>query len=320
MSATTRSAPIWSASARRFASRSAATMLRQPRARRTWMVSRPIIPQPMTTTRSAAAGRRRSTAWTATDSGSTIAACSNEQPVGHLVENPRRHRDELGEGAVTAVIGAGDAEHHPRVAQVDVAAAAEVAAAARRRRIERDAIAGATAVTPAPTRSMTPAASWPITSGGMRRPVSRCSRGCRCRRCRRPARAISTSVGVELRQVHRPSSSSRPYSVSRNAFTGTSGSAATRSCPRGSRRREETRPAHRPWPARMRIGAGSCVRFNWMSNPEYKNIIVPPTEAEMTSSTIGWFMPIRRMPHPIATRPHTSQKYRRLSVTGECRR
>ena len=96
------------------------------------MVRRPIIPQPMTTTRSAAAGRRRSTAWTATASGSTIAACSNDSVVGQLVENPRRHRHEFGEGAVAPVVGARDAEHHPRVAQVDVAAAAEVAASAIR--------------------------------------------------------------------------------------------------------------------------------------------------------------------------------------------
>ena len=106
------------------------------------MVSRPIIPHPITTTRSDTGGRRRSTAWTATASGSTIAACSNGSVRGQLVEDPRRHGDELRERAVAPVVGARDAEHRPRVAQVDVAAAAEVTAAAIDRGVEGDAIAG----------------------------------------------------------------------------------------------------------------------------------------------------------------------------------
>ena len=38
------------------------------------------------------------------------------------------------------------------------------------------------------------------------------------------------------------------------------------------------------------------------------NIIRPPTQAEITSSTSGWSNPASRTPMPITTRPHTSQK------------
>ena len=37
----------------------------------------------------------------------------------------------------------------------------------------------------------------------------------------------------------------------------------------------------------MRIGAGSIRRFSAISMNEYRNIIVPPVDAEMTSSVIG---------------------------------
>ena len=57
---------------------------------------------------------------------------------------------------------------------------------------------------------------------------------------------------------------------------------------------------------RTRIGAGRILRLIRISRPEYRNIMKPPTTAEITSSTMGWVNPASRTTIPIATRPHTS--------------
>ena len=57
------------------------------------------------------------------------------------IQNVLRHGDELGERAVLAIVGAGDAEHAAVGAQVHLAAAAGVALAAGDRGVERDAVA-----------------------------------------------------------------------------------------------------------------------------------------------------------------------------------
>ena len=58
----------------------------------------------------------------------------------------------------------------------------------------------------------------------------------------------------------------------------------------------------------MRIAPGSIRRFSAISMNEYRNIIVPPVDAEMTSRVIGWDRPASRIMHPRPTIPHTSQK------------
>ena len=65
----------------------------------------------------------------------------------------------------------------------------------------------------------------------------------------------------------------------------------------------------------IRIGPGSIFLFSAIRSIEYRNMIVPPVDAEITSRVIGCDIPIRRMLHPSATIPQTSQKYIRLSVT-----
>src|SRR5437899_3900801 len=67
------------------------------------------------------------------------------QGVGQAIENARWDRHVLGEGAVPPVVRARDAEHHPVVAEIHLAAPAELAATARDGGIERDAIAPAEA-------------------------------------------------------------------------------------------------------------------------------------------------------------------------------
>ena len=61
--------------------------------------------------------------------------------VGQAMDDPRRHGDQLGEGAGAAVVAARDAQHLPAVAQVDGAAAAVRAVAAVDRGVEGDPIA-----------------------------------------------------------------------------------------------------------------------------------------------------------------------------------
>ena len=58
----------------------------------------------------------------------------------------------------------------------------------------------------------------------------------------------------------------------------------------------------------MRIGAGNIRRFSAISMNEYRNIIVPPVDAEITSSVIGCDTPASRIAHPRPTIPQTSQK------------
>ena len=124
----------------------------------------------MTTTRSVAAGtaaldrvdgdRQRLDHRRVLERERRRAACGESAPARRRTRRRRR----------APVVGARDAEHHPRVAQVHLAATAEVAAAAIDRRVERDAIAGREAGhRGAGLFDRRPAASWPITSGGMRR-------------------------------------------------------------------------------------------------------------------------------------------------------
>src|SRR3954471_10603248 len=75
-------APSSLASASRESSISTAITSPQPATFSAWVTSSPIMPLPTTTDRSPRITFNRSTAWTATDTGSTIAACSNGQPVG----------------------------------------------------------------------------------------------------------------------------------------------------------------------------------------------------------------------------------------------
>jgi len=63
------------------------------------------------------------------------------QRVRQPVEDILRHRHVLRERPVPAVIAAGHTQYLPVVAQIDFAAAAEVAASAGYRRIERHAVA-----------------------------------------------------------------------------------------------------------------------------------------------------------------------------------
>ena len=145
------SAPAWRPSVAPASSFRVVDVDRDDRAARpsrfsTWIISRPIIPAPTTTAVSSGRRECRLTACTAIDTASISAARSNGRSVRQLVEDPRRHGDVLGEGAVTPVVAARDAQHHAVVAQVDLAAPAEVARAARHRRVERDAIAGREAV------------------------------------------------------------------------------------------------------------------------------------------------------------------------------
>src|SRR5215203_1432499 len=65
----------------------------------------------------------------------------------------------------------------------------------------------------------------------------------------------------------------------------------------------------------MRMARGSIFLLSAINRNEYRNMIVPPVDAEMTSSVRGCDMPMRRMLQPRPTMPHTSQKYMRLSVT-----
>ena len=58
----------------------------------------------------------------------------------------------------------------------------------------------------------------------------------------------------------------------------------------------------------VRNAPGSIRRFSAISMNEYRNIIVPPVDAEMTSRVIGWDRPASRIRHPRPTIPHTSQK------------
>ena len=62
------------------------------------------------------------------------------------IQDVLRHGDELGERAVLAIVGAGDAEDAAIVAQIHCAAAAGVALAAGDRGIERDAVADLRAI------------------------------------------------------------------------------------------------------------------------------------------------------------------------------
>ena len=62
------------------------------------------------------------------------------QFVGELVADVLGHGDVFGEGAVAAVIAAGDAENHAVFAEVHVAGAAEMALAAGDHGVERDAV------------------------------------------------------------------------------------------------------------------------------------------------------------------------------------
>ena len=91
------------------------------------------------------------------------------QRIGQPVHD-RSGRDVLRERASAPVLAAGNADHLPVVAQVDFAAQAEVALAAVHRRVERDAIADRNRLHRRAHRSDNPAASCPITMGGMRRP------------------------------------------------------------------------------------------------------------------------------------------------------
>ena len=94
------------------------------------------------------------------------------QRVGQPVENVGRHGDELGEGAMATIVAARDAEHLPIVAEIH----ATLRGSSRTRRSRRSnrtspARRRRSRAPSAPTASMTPAASCPITSGGIRRPV-----------------------------------------------------------------------------------------------------------------------------------------------------
>ena len=65
----------------------------------------------------------------------------------------------------------GNADHFAVVAQVHLPTPAEETLAAIHGGIEGDAVAAAERRTALPTASTTPAASWPMTIGGSRRPV-----------------------------------------------------------------------------------------------------------------------------------------------------
>ena len=75
-------APSLPATASRSASRSTATMRRTGAAFRTWTSIRPMRPAPKTATVSSGVRGVRRRAWTATETGSAIAACSNVMPAG----------------------------------------------------------------------------------------------------------------------------------------------------------------------------------------------------------------------------------------------
>ena len=94
----------------------------------------------------------------------------NDIGVGQAIENALGDGDVFGECAVAAVVAAGDADHFAAVAEVDFAAAAEDAFAAIDGGVEGDAIAGLEVGDAGADGGHMPAASWPMTMGGMRRP------------------------------------------------------------------------------------------------------------------------------------------------------
>ena len=99
-----------------------------------------------------------------------------------------RHRDQLGERAVAAILLARDPEHAAVVAQVDLARAGS-AGTHRTRSVESNVTRSPDrpAATPGPSAAIVPAASCPMIDG--RPPATGATRPCRarrCRRCRRP--------------------------------------------------------------------------------------------------------------------------------------
>ena len=113
----------------------------------------------------------RLTAWTATERPrSAPPARSSAYPAGGTTI--RRGTDDIfGKRAVAPVLAGGDAQHLAVVAEIDVSARTEDALPAVDRRIEGDAIARFEIAYVGAGCSTTPAASCPITSGGIRRPV-----------------------------------------------------------------------------------------------------------------------------------------------------
>ena len=167
------------------------------------------------------------------------------QRVGQPVDDPRRHRHVFGERAVAAIVGARHAEHRPTIAEVDLAAPAEVAPAARHGGIERDAIARRQ-IADALNRSARPRPPprGPSRAAGCGGRSNRRSRAHRCRTRRRRARAPA-------RRPLRSTASRRR----RGRLPGSVSSSALRSpCPSPSdgRASRSSRPSYRAYVRRRR--------------------------------------------------------------------
>ena len=129
------------------------------------------MPQPTTSAASPAAGFARLTAWTATDNGSTMAACSK------LTGSGTRHT--MRSGTTTASAKAPSWRYSPGETPTTRRRSQRLTLPARQythspqwiveSKVTRS--PGLKPFTSGPTASTKPAASCPITSGGMRRPL-----------------------------------------------------------------------------------------------------------------------------------------------------
>ena len=134
-------------------------------------VSSPIMPAPITSAVSPPFSFRYAHGVQRHGDGFEHGGLGKRDVVRQPVDDALRNGDELGKGAMAAVVAAGNADHLAVVAEVDFAAPAEGALPAVDGGVERDAVAGfAYRRTSAPMAATVPAASWPITIGGMRRP------------------------------------------------------------------------------------------------------------------------------------------------------